>query len=677
MLSMSNLRMKAKIVLLFTIIAATMIAAVAVIFSGKTTLSNTMRWNDHTHDVMADVDQLTAAMVDRETGMRGFLITGAPANLDPYRAGSARFADALREAREMTADNPAQQTRLARVGELADQWTSEVAEPAIALMADPATRERAWNFEITNAGKKTMDELRAVTGEIISTEKGLLEIRQKDAASAERMIEWAIGGGLFGMIAMLVISGIMLVRATSAPLQRAVGLAQAISAGDLTQSVEITGRDEIADLQRAMNAMSGKLREIISDVIGSAQQVAAGSHQSASTAEQLSQGASEQAASTEQLGQGTVEQAASAQLLSRGISEQAASTERLSQGATEQAAATEQASAAMEEMSANIRQTAENATTTEKIAAQASVNAEKSGKAVANSVEAMRTIAGKIRIVQEIARQTDLLALNAAIEAARAGQHGKGFAVVASEVRKLAERSQQAAAEISDLSTSTLSISEEAGRMLEQLVPDIQRTSELVGEISAACREQNTGAEQINQAIQQLDKVTQQTSEAVQQLDEVAQQNAKAVQQLDEIAQQNAAAVHQLDQITQQNASASNEMSATAEQLSAEASRLTDRVAFFRLGTETEGSHRPAAPARSDVRALQAEVDRFATSRPPVVKPLAAKPLPVKLPVTKPAAAASAAPAHRALPAKRVARGGIALDLGPEDGETGFEKMSS
>jgi hypothetical protein len=169
-----------------------------------------------------------------------------------------------------------------------------------------------------------------------------------------------------------------------------------------------------------------------------------------------------------------------------------------------QMGATVSASSAMEQMAANISQNASNAAQTERIAAQASTNAERSGQAVVKSVDAMREIASRTRVVQEIARQTDLLALNAAIEAARAGTHGKGFAVVASEVRKLAERSQTAAAEIGALSDSTLRLSEEAGQMLQDLVPSIQRTSELVREISSACSEQNTGAQQINEALLRL-----------------------------------------------------------------------------------------------------------------------------------------------------------------------------
>ena len=215
--------------------------------------------------------------------------------------------------------------------------------------------------------------------------------------------------------------------------------------------------------------------------------------------------------------------------------------EQMSQGTTEQSSAAEEVSSSMEQMVANIRQNAENAQQTEKIALKSANDAKQSGQAVTETVTAMKDIAGKISIIEEIARQTNLLALNAAIEAARAGEYGKGFAVVASEVRKLAERSQVAAAEISQLSASSVSIAEKAGEMLTRLVPDIQKTAELVQEISSASNEQNSGAEQINRAIQQL------------------------------------------DQVIQQNAGASEEMASTAEEMASQAEQLQSTIEFFKI----------------------------------------------------------------------------------------------
>ncbi len=225
-----------------------------------------------------------------------------------------------------------------------------------------------------------------------------------------------------------------------------------------------------------------------------------------------------------------------------GSQEFAASADQISEGANKQAASAEQASSSMEEMTSNIKQNAENAFQTEKIALQSAENAKIGGKAVAETVAAMKEIANKISIIEEIARQTNLLALNAAIEAARAGEHGKGFAVVASEVRKLAERSQTAAAEINKLSATSVEVAENAGKMLDRLVPDITKTAELVQEITAASNEQNTGAAQINQAIQQLDLVI------------------------------------------QQNASASEELSSTANNLTAQAEQLLNIISFFNIG---------------------------------------------------------------------------------------------
>ncbi|MBF0610275.1 MAG: DUF3365 domain-containing protein, partial [Magnetococcales bacterium] len=244
-------------------------------------------------------------------------------------------------------------------------------------------------------------------------------------------------------------------------------------------------------------------------------------------------------------------------LVTDGSQALSSSSQSLSQGATEQAASIEETSAAMEQMSANIEQNTENAVQTEKIALKAAGDASESGRAVSEAVSAMKEIAGKISIIEEIARQTNLLALNAAIEAARAGEHGKGFAVVAAEVRKLAERSQVAAAEITRLSGTSVQVAERAGELLTRLVPDIQKTAELVQEIAAASREQTTGASQINGAIQQL------------------------------------------DQVIQQNAGASEEVAATADELRDQAQNLDHAISFFNLGGE---ARKHAAPAKTQRR---------------------------------------------------------------------------
>ena len=324
------------------------------------------------------------------------------------------------------------------------------------------------------------------------------------------MILLVLGGIAIGMFL-----GVFISRMISRPLKQGVDLAAAVAAGDLNQHLDIDTKDETGQLASALNDMIQNLRGIIAEVKNAADNVASGSQELSATAEQMSQ------------------------------------------GATEQAAAAEEASSSMEEMSSNIKQNADNAQQTEKMALKAAGDAKEGGAAVTETVHAMKEIAGKIMIIEEIARQTNLLALNAAIEAARAGEHGKGFAVVASEVRKLAERSQTAAAEISKLSSSSVEVAAKAGEMLTRIVPDIQKTAELVQEISAASNEQNTGADQINKALQQL------------------------------------------DQVIQQNAGASEEMASTSEELSSQAEQLQSSIAFFNIGdggSNARGIRKVAAP---------------------------------------------------------------------------------
>ena len=351
----------------------------------------------------------------------------------------------------------------------------------------------------TSVVRETTTKIDSVLAQIFDAERARLKQADQDAADAyasARSILIAIASAA-SIIAL--VSAIFIILSINRGINRAVTTVQTVAEGDLSEFAKITTKDEIGELLGHVNTMIERLRGVVADALSASDNVSSGS-------QQLSAG-----------------------------------SEQLSQGATEQASSAEEASASMEEMAANIKQNADNAAQTEKIARQSARDAEVSGQAVDRAVNAMRTIAEKISIVQEIARQTDLLALNAAVEAARAGEHGRGFAVVASEVRKLAERSQAAAAEISSLSGETVTVATEAGDMLSRLVPDIRKTAELVAEISAACREQDIGASQINEAIQQLDKVT------------------------------------------QQNAGASEEMSATSEELAAQAEELQASIAFFKV----------------------------------------------------------------------------------------------
>jgi len=319
-----------------------------------------------------------------------------------------------------------------------------------------------------------------------------------------------------------------LAKGITGPLRKSVAFAKELSEGNLGAHIDVDQKDELGDLVKALSEMAAHLRSVVQQVNVSSEAVGSGS-------EELSE-----------------------------------SSVSLSQGATEQAAVIEEVSSSVEEMAANIRQNAGNAQQTGLIALQAAKDAQEGGVAVSQAVAAMKNIAEKISIIEEIARQTNLLALNAAIEAARAGEHGKGFAVVAAEVRKLAERSGRSAGEISQLSNATVAVSEKAGNMLAKLVPDIERTAELVQEIAAATAEQNSGAEQINRAIQQF------------------------------------------DQVIQQNASASEEMASTSEELSSQAHRLQHIMTFFRLGTDG----RTARPPRKRPKALSAA----APERPDVPK---------------------------------------------------------
>ena len=367
-------------------------------------------------------------------------------------------------------------------------------------------------------------------------QQGVEARRDASAQLRQLLIISTVGGGM-GLLVTLVL-GIWLSHSISSKMQRMMSYLRRIGQGDLSQTIPIDDHDEIGKALMELAGMQANLRASVAVAGAIAQGNLSEQVARRSERDMLGQALESMVRRLRSVVGDVVRGAAS---VASGSQQLSAGAEQLSQGATYQASCAEQASSAMTQISGSIRQTAENAETTAKLSKESASAAAESGQAVSQTINAMKTIASKISIVQEIARQTDMLALNAAVEAARAGQHGRGFAVVASEVRKLAERSEHAALDISRLSDSTVEVADKAGEMLRHLVPNIQRTAELVEEISAACREQDVGADQISTAIQQLDK------------------------------------------IIQQNAAAAEEMSATSEELASQASNLQTGVEFFQV----------------------------------------------------------------------------------------------
>jgi methyl-accepting chemotaxis protein len=345
--------------------------------------------------------------------------------------------------------------------------------------------------------------------------RSMVERLRRVIAGQQRVIEAANRGDFSERVELTGLEGFQkqlgeglnqLITTTGASIDDVVRTMRALSEGDLTKTIDKEYQGRYGEMKEYANNTVLKLSMIIGEVNSATDSLTSAAEEVSSTAQSLSQAASEQAAGVEET------------------------------------------SAAIEQMTASIAQNTDNAKVTDNMAAKASREAAEGGEAVKSTVVAMKQIAQKISIIDDIAYQTNLLALNAAIEAARAGEHGKGFAVVAAEVRKLAERSQVAAQEISTVATGSVELAEKAGKLLDEIVPSIKKTSDLVQEISAASQEQSSGVGQINSAVTQL------------------------------------------SQTTQQNASSSEELAATAEEMSGQAEQLQQTMAFFKTASSASGS---------------------------------------------------------------------------------------
>ncbi len=399
---------------------------------------------------------------------------------------------------------------------------------------DQAVGLMKGEMQVANANlQKAMDD-------VVASKFTIAQNTAKSNEDAANTSSSLMVGIIVIAVVLAVILGLVVTRSITTGIGKGVAHAEVISQGNLSldfSSEYLQRKDEIGALSRAMQLMVEKLREVVTNIASGSENILSASLQMSNTSQEMSQGATEQASSAEEV------------------------------------------SSSMEEMAANIEQNTDNAQVAEKISITGAERIQKSNEAAQMSITAMREIADKVSIISDIAFQTNILALNAAVEAARAGEQGRGFAVVAAEVRKLAERSKVAAEEIERISKKGVLLSDEAGKMLTQVVPEIERAAKLVQEIAAASVEQTSGAEQVNSALQQL------------------------------------------NQVTQQNAAASEEMATASEELASQAEQLRDVVSYFRVEEGQKAKNRGGSrPHQRAIKTAVAHLHREDAPKPTAIK---------------------------------------------------------
>ncbi|MFC0266796.1 methyl-accepting chemotaxis protein [Kushneria aurantia] len=508
---MKNINISKKLYLGFGAIVAIMIALVATIMINIQALQRASDWVSHSNDVLQKMQVLTTSLINMETGERGFLLTGRDASLEPYNQGQKDFESSHTQLVDMTSDNPAQQQRLARLGELEQQWQQVEVTPALEarrqVVNGTTSMNDVVNFQQREVGKEMMDGMRAVLDEMISAEDALSDQRVQAASGRRQMLLWvSIGGGAIAVL-LAALLGYLLSRSIVNPLRSVEEAANAMAEGRLSVVPETRRGDEIGRLLTAFRRMDERLTGIVTEVRQGADSVSVAAGQIASGNNDLSRRSQDQAASLEET------------------------------------------AASMEEMNSTVRQNADNAGHASQLANEVSDQATSGGEVADRAMAAMeeinassRRIADIVGLIDDIAFQTNLLALNASVEAARAGEQGRGFAVVAGEVRNLASRSSTAARDIKQLVEESVvrveggsKLVHQSGDTLKEIVESVKRVSGIVSEIAAASKEQSSGIEQANVAIAQMDNTTQQNAAMVEEAAAAShslQQQAETLKQL-------------------------------------------------------------------------------------------------------------------------------------------------
>ncbi len=608
-MKINDLKITTKLTYAFATVVTCFVLVCGVVWLNVDALKQASSWDAHTSKVVYNIDAAKNAMVDRETGVRGFLLGGDKKFLEPFNNGNAHFEKAVDELSHLTADNPTQQERIQRLKTSAQGWVDEIASKEISLRSAPATAQEGIAIETSGAGKTRMDAIRVILGDMrqMETELAVKRAATTDATVTSTKIALAVGT-LFAILIVVIM--VKAINATiTSPLVAVTKAMSDVTAGKRNVTVPARDRaDEVGQLAAAAYAFSEATEALLKekDVTASlehdrqqreAAQVSAAERQSAVVME-LAEGLGQLAENNltfrinrefspefellrsnynvaiEYLQSAISQVAVSAETLGSGSQQISEASNDLSKRTEQQAASLEETAAALDQITAIVNRSADNARQATTAATATKIDVSRSGEVMGDTVNAMREIERGSReitqiisVIDEIAFQTNLLALNAGVEAARAGDAGRGFAVVATEVRALAQRSADAAKEIKSLISSSsdqvgrgVKLVEETGQALSGIEARVAEIDTLIAEIARSAQEQASALSQVNTA------------------------------------------VNHMDQVTQQNAAMVEESNAAAAGLSTEARELMGMVQRFKLGRPTSDvSFDPRSESRAPV----------------------------------------------------------------------------
>ncbi|UZE49636.1 CHASE3 domain-containing protein [Rhodopseudomonas sp. P2A-2r] len=510
----SNLKIAQKIAAVFLLMTLISLTVNGLIWRNVSTMESTSERIDHTHKVVEQINRIVAAMVDGETGVRGYLVSAKEGFLEPYLAHEKKFSAAVDEARRLTSDNPVQQQRFADISKAAQGWRTEVAEKEIALMKNSQTQTEARQMEAGGAGKKYMDGIRELASAASDAEASLLGARAAASAAAASSSYTTIVGGGVGMVAIALIGLFTLSRGVARPIVTMTGAMSQLAANDLEAAIEGSDRrDEIGAMAKAVQVFKDNAIRVKALEAAQAETEQANAARRKAEMFQLADDFESAVGRIVQtVSSSSTQLESAAGTLSKNADRAQEQTTMVSAASEEASTNVQSVASATEEMTSSVNEISRQVQESAHIAREAVEQARKTNSRVSELAKAAARIGDVVELINTIAGQTNLLALNATIEAARAGEAGRGFAVVASEVKALAEQTAKATGEISQQITGIQGATQESVDSIKEIGDTIGRMSEIASTIASAVEEQGAATQEISRNVQQAAQGTHQVS---------------------------------------------------------------------------------------------------------------------------------------------------------------------